>query len=100
MREQGVFRGKIFQREVCGVAVVGMQHHEPGFIARLAGHQKIVGREPLPLIVVARPGGDAMDVGGEFCLRLCEKLRKIPEDRLLDRAVDIEPPALLRNPRH
>ena len=38
-----------------------------------------------------------MDIGDEFRLRLRGELRKIPEDRLLDRAVDIEPPALAGN---
>ena len=71
-----------------------MQHHEAGFVARLAGHQEIAGRKSLKLIVVARPGGDAMNVGSEFCLRLRRELGKIPEDRVLDRAVDVEPPAL------
>ena len=37
MREQGVFGGKIFQREIGGVAVMGMQHDEARFLARLAG---------------------------------------------------------------
>src|SRR6202035_636538 len=68
-------------------------------IARPASIEKIAGRQSLPLVVVARPGGHAMDVGGEFCLRLRRELRKIPEDRMLDRAVDVEPPALARNLR-
>ena len=38
-----------------------------------------------------------MDVGDEFCLRLRGELGKIPEHRLLDRAVDVEPPALAGN---
>jgi hypothetical protein len=99
MREQRVLAGKIFQREVGGIAVMGMQHHEARFIARLAGHQKIVGREPFPLIIIARPGGDAVDVGGEFCLRLPGELREIPENRFFHRAVDVEPPAFPRNLR-
>jgi len=40
-----------------------------------------------------------MDVGDEVTLRLRDKLRKIPEDRMLDRAVNIEPPALPGNLR-
>ena len=66
MREQGVLGGEILQREVGGVAVMGMQHDEARFVARLAGRQQIAGRQPLPLVVVARPGGDAMDVGDEL----------------------------------
>ena len=66
MGEQGVFGGEIFQREIGGVAVMGMQHDEARFLARLAGIEQIAGRKPFPLIVVARPGGDAMDVGDEF----------------------------------
>jgi hypothetical protein len=42
------------------------QHHKAGFIARLTGHQKIAGCRSLKLVVVARPGGDAMDVGSEL----------------------------------
>jgi hypothetical protein len=38
-----------------------------------------------------------MDVGGKACLRLGGKLGKIPEDRRLDRAVDVEPPAFCRD---
>ena len=78
---------------------MGMQHHEPRLVARPAGVEQIAGRKPLPLIVVARPCGDAMDVGNEFALRLRGELRKIPEDRIFDRAVDVEPPALARNVR-
>jgi len=92
--EQGVISGKILQREIGGVAVGGMQDHEARFVARPAGIEEIAGREPLPLVVVARPGGHAMDVGHEFGLRLAGELRKIPEDRMLHRAVDVEPPAL------
>src|SRR5260221_6851560 len=40
-----------------------------------------------------------MDVGGEFGLRLRRELGKIPEDRLFDRAIDVEPPALAGNLR-
>jgi hypothetical protein len=73
MHEQGVFRGKIFQRQIGGVTVMGIQHDMAGFIARLARIEQIAGRQPLPLIVVARPGGHAMDVGDQFGLRLrCE----------------------------
>jgi len=73
MREQGVLGGEIFQREVGGVAVMGMQHDVTRLAARPAGIEKVAGRKPLPLVVVARPGGDAMDVGDEICLLLgCE----------------------------
>ena len=99
MREQGVLGGEIFQREVGGVAVMGMQHDVARLLARLTGRQEVAGREPLPLVVVARPGRDAMDVGDEFRLRLGGELGKIPEDGMLDRAVDVEPPALARNLR-
>ena len=99
MREQGVLGGEILQREIGGVAVMGMQHHEARLVARPAGVEQVAGRKPLPLIVVARPGGHAMDVGDEFRLRLRGELRKIPEDRIFDRAVDVEPPALARNVR-
>jgi hypothetical protein len=40
-----------------------------------------------------------MDVGSEFCLRLRRELGEIPEHRLFDRAIDVEPPALARNLR-
>ena len=96
---QGVLGGKILQRQIGGVAVMGMQHHEARFVARPAGIQEIAGRQSFPLVVVARPGGHAMDVGGEFRLRLRGELRPIPEDRMLDRAVDVEPPALAGNVR-
>src|ERR1700704_2405640 len=76
-----------------------MQNDEPRFLARPARHQQIAGRKPLELIVVARPGGDAVDVGGEPGLRLRRELRKIPEDRMLDRAIDVEPPAFPRDVR-
>src|ERR1700685_3231132 len=77
-----------------------MRHDEARLVARLAGMEQIADRKPLELVVVARPGGDAMDVGDEFRLRLREKLRKIPEDRMLHRAVDVQPPALARDVRH
>ena len=82
VREQGVLGGEILQREIGGVAVMGMQHHEPRLVARLAGHQQIAGGEPFPLVVVARPGGDAMDVGDELRLRLRGELGKVPEHRM------------------
>ena len=77
MGEQGVLGGKILQRQVGGVAVMGMQHHEARLLARPAGVKQIAGRKPLPLIVVARPGRDAMDVGQELRLRLRGELREI-----------------------
>jgi hypothetical protein len=40
-----------------------------------------------------------MDVGSEFCLRLRRELGEIPENRLFDRAIDVEPPALAGNLR-
>ena len=99
MGEQGVFGGKIFQRQIGGVAVMRMQHHEPRLVARPAGVEEIAGRKPFPLIVVARPCRDAVDVGHELALRLRGELREIPEDRIFDRAVNVEPPALARNVR-
>jgi hypothetical protein len=99
MGEQGVLGGKIFQRKVGGVAVVRMQHHEPGLFARPAGHQQVAGRKSLPLIVVARPRRDAVNVGEELGLRLRGELRKIPENRIFYRAIDVEPPALARDVR-
>jgi hypothetical protein len=40
-----------------------------------------------------------MDVGGELRLRLRRELGKIPEDRMFDRAVDIQPPTFAGNIR-
>src|SRR5207302_6391697 len=40
-----------------------------------------------------------MDVGNKFRLRLRGELGKVPKDRVVDRAVDIEPPALARDIR-
>src|SRR5258706_4012539 len=71
-----------------------MQHHVARFVARMAGMKEIAGRQPFPLVVVARPCCDAVDVGSEQCLRPRGEFGKIPEDRLLYRAVDVEPPAL------
>src|SRR5947208_14683777 len=68
--EQGVLGGKIFQRQIGGVAVMGMQHDVFCFVARMARIKEIADRQPLPLVVVPRPCGHAMDVGSEFCLRL------------------------------
>src|SRR6185312_6917023 len=62
-----------------------------------AGIQKIPRRQPLPLIVVARPGGDAVNVGNELALRLRGELGEVPEQRVFDRAIDVEPPALARD---
>src|SRR5260370_14758351 len=99
VRQQGVLCGKILQRQIGGVAVMGMEHGKPRFVARPAGIKEIAGRQPRPLVVVARPRGHAMDVGSELCLRLRRELRKIPENRILNRAVDVEPPALAGNLR-
>src|SRR5665647_3454020 len=76
-----------------------MQHDVARLVARLTGMEEIAGRKPLPGVVVARPGGDTVDVGDETRLRLRGELGEIPEDRMLDRAVDVEPPALARNLR-
>src|SRR5690349_1539565 len=97
MSQQRIFSGEILQREVCGVAVIGMQHDETCISARLASLQQLPRRQPRPLIVVARPGGDAMNVRDDFRLRLRVKLTEIPEYGIVDRTVDIEPPTLARN---
>src|SRR5882757_3953450 len=73
-----------------------MQHHEVGAVTRLARIEEVAGCQSLPRIVVTRPGRDAMDIGDELRLRLRGKLRPVPEQRMLDRAVDVEPPALAR----
>lgn len=65
MGEQRILGGKVFQREVGGVAVMGMQCHEACILARLAGREQLTCGKPFPLVVVARPRGDAMNVGGE-----------------------------------
>ena len=44
MGEQGVFGGKILQRQIGGVAVMRVQHHEARFVARPAGIEEIAGR--------------------------------------------------------
>src|SRR3954447_24775613 len=100
MGEQCILGCKVVQREVGGVAVMGMQHDEARILARLAGREQLARSEPLPLIVVARPGRDAVDVGGEPRLLLGGELGKGPEHGGLDCAVDVEPPALARNWRH
>ena len=51
MREQRVLGGEILQREVGGVAVMRMQHDIVRFVARLAGHQEIVDREPATVLL-------------------------------------------------
>ena len=99
VHEQGVFGGKVIQRQIGGVAVMAMQHDVAGLQARLAGVEEIARRQPLPLIVIARPGGHAMDVGDAFGLRLRGELCEVPEDRMFDRAVDVEPPAVAGNLR-
>lgn len=76
MGKQRILGGKIFQREVGGVAVMGMQRYEAGILAGLADREQLARRETFPLVVVARPGGDAMDVGGEPGLLLRSELRK------------------------
>ena len=70
MREQGILGGEILQRKVGGVTVMGMQQDETRFVARPAGVKQIAGRKSLPLVVVARPCRDAVDVGGKLRLRL------------------------------
>src|SRR5258707_14510709 len=73
-----------------------MQHHEVRVVTWLARIEEVAGCQSLPRIVVARPGRDAMDIGDELRLRLRGKLRPVPEQRMLDRAIDVEPPALAR----
>src|SRR5437879_76099 len=78
---------------------MAMQHHESRLLARPAGIQEIAGCQSLPPIVVARPGGDAVNVGYELALRLRGELGEVPEQRVFDRAIDVEPPALSRDVR-
>src|SRR5579871_1140430 len=97
MGEQGICGGEIVQGEIGGVAVMAVQHHEGCIPARLADRQQIAGGEALPLVVVARPGGDAMNVRDKLRLPLGHELRKIPEHGMFDGAIDVEPPALARD---
>src|ERR1700730_672180 len=76
-----------------------MQHDVVCLVARPAGHQEIAGRQPFPLVVVTGPCGHAMDVGRKSRLRLPRKLGPVPENRILDRAVDIQAPAFPGNLR-
>jgi hypothetical protein len=96
MGEQRVFGGEIFQRQIGGVAVIAVQHDRASVLAWLASFEQLPRRQARPLVVVARPRGHAMDVGDDVCLRLRKKLRKIPEDRIVDRTIDVEPPAFAR----
>jgi len=44
MGEQGVNGCEIFERKIGGVAVMGVQHDEACFRARLAGGEEVAGR--------------------------------------------------------
>jgi hypothetical protein len=94
VREQRILSSEIRQCQIGRVAVIGMQHDEVRRVARPAGGEQIARRQPLPLIVVARPGRHAMDVGDELALLLGQEGRHVPEQRIFDRAIDVEPPAL------
>ena len=55
---------------------------------------RVRARHALPPVVVARPGGDAVDVRGQLHLGQVGELAPFQRRRVLDRAVDEQPPGM------
>jgi hypothetical protein len=74
-----------------------MEHHRHRFVARLDMVEQVAGRYALPVIVVTRPAGDAVDVAGKPRLRQRHERGPVERRGSLDHAADLQPPALLRD---
>ena len=92
MDEHGVGSGEILERQVGGVAVVGVQDDEVGLRLGADEGEQVACGDAGPAVVVARPGGDAVHVGDGLALREGEEAGPVPCRLLVDEAEDAEFP--------
>jgi hypothetical protein len=90
--EDRVLGREVHEREVRRVAVVGGEEDVRRLCLRHGRVEEVADEHAAPVVVVARPGGDAVDVGPE--LGLGEREEGVPRQRetVLDEARDVEPP--------
>src|SRR4029450_10300679 len=93
-RQQHVIGREISQRDVGGVGVVGMEDDVLGRGLGLHELQEIAWANALPLVVIARPGSDAVDVSRERALGQVGELAPFPRRRAFDLAVDEQAPGM------
>src|SRR5579883_136163 len=93
MRQQYIVIGEIGERQVGRVIVIAVEDEEARLGLGAHDREEVTRAHPLPFIVEARPGGDAMDVRGVAEGGLGAKRRPVPGDGVLDEPVDGEPPA-------
>jgi len=99
MRQHGAFVGEVRKHQVGGVAVMGMQDDEARIGAQPNRRQKIGRRHTLPVVVVTRPCGHAMNVGYGLGLRLVHKAGPVPDLRVFNGAGQVQTPPLQRDDR-
>ena len=98
MRGHQILRpGPGFQRQVGGVAIIGVEHHMTGLGHGL--HQVEQGQRPhpRPTIIIARPGGDAVDIIQPFRLRQGLKRRPIEDQPVRHQPIHPQPPFVAAN---
>src|SRR5215475_12075291 len=95
--EQHILGREVGERYVGGVGVVGMEDHVPRGRLGLHDRQQVARAHAFPLVVIARPGSDAMDVAAALALGQIGELAPLPGRRLLDLAVDEQSPGMERN---
>ena len=82
--QEDVLRLELGQRDVGRVAVVAVEDQEFDLGSGHHHAQQVPGADPFPLAVVERPGGDAVDVGGQLALGLRHEVGPAPVDRIAD----------------
>ena len=90
--EQNVGIGEIGQSQIGRVAIMAVKHYMRGGRFWLHDRQQMRSGDPLPMIIEARPGGNAVNVGDVLKLGLRQEILKTPLDRCLDQAIDRERP--------
>ena len=95
--QQHVVGREVGQRHVGRVGVVGMEDDVLRGGLGLHQLQQIARAHALPPVVVARPGGDAVDVGRERGLGQVGELAPFPGRGALDLAVDEQAPGMGRD---
>ncbi|MNI06636.1 hypothetical protein D3C73_596230 [compost metagenome] len=85
-------RGKVRKQKVRRVAVVARQHHRMSLLPRIDEIEEIAGGDTLPVVVVARPCGHAVDIGEHVRLRQGPECGPVERHRIVDEAVDLKFP--------
>ncbi len=87
--------GKVGERQVGGVTVKARQHDKGASGFGDHAIKKIARGYATPIVVIARPGRHAMDVGEAVALR--QRLEGVPveRERVLDEAGDVRAPRLV-----